>query len=297
VVVVFALSGVLAWAVDWVPDERPPSQGPSVQPTESQPARQPGELITWEKSLDTALERARKENKPVLIDFYVTWQQWCQTLDDKTLADPAIVQLSRRFVCARVNGKDSPDVVKKYGVRGYPTVVFLNPRGEVVHRVIGFVPARPFELEMKPVAEGRNPEKEFQKLVDSKPREFRPLVLLGIGYAKREQWDKAIAAYDRALDIGPGLESKETHEVIYSLCQLYDYKKQPEKSEELLLKILEVRDSDKVKVHDMLGQTYLSLKQPEKAIEQFEAERALVADEQHRQFIDQMIERIRSAGK
>jgi len=298
VVVAFMVLGSGVWAVEWVPENQPApppatAQTPQVQPGEEAPATPPP--LAWVASVDEALAQARSDKKPVLIEFHVTYQQWCRTLEEKTLSDPAIVRLSGKFVCVRLNGQEQQDLVKKYGVKSYPTVVYLNPKGEVIDRQIGFIPPRPFELAMKDIAAGKEPEKDFQKLVASNPADFRSLVLVGIGYQRREEWDKAIQAYEKAFQAGPGLDSKEQQEVVYSLCPLYDFRGKPEKSEKLLLQLLSADASDKVKVHEMLGQTYLSLKRPDDAIAQFQAERELVTDQQQRQFLDQMIERIQKA--
>ncbi|MCX8037309.1 MAG: thioredoxin family protein [Candidatus Sumerlaeia bacterium] len=304
--IAFALFfSTLASAVEFTPDPPKPSKRPAGSPEvtveapepEQEPAPRAGGQIEWAASLSEALKQAKRDNKPVMAYFFVTWQPWCKTFEEKTLGDSAVVALSRRFVCVRVDGKQFEETAKKYGVRGYPTVIFLNSAGEKVHQVKGFIPARPFELEMRPVAQGRNLEKEYEDLARSNPTDFRSLVLLGIGHVKHEKWDEAIRAYERALAAGPGMEAKETHEVVYALCQLYDYKKTPEKSLRLLLELLETESSDKVKVHELLGQTYLTLKQPDKAIEHFEAERELVEDENQKKFIDQMIEQIRRTEK
>jgi tetratricopeptide (TPR) repeat protein len=298
-VVAFVLLGAGVWAVEWVPENQPApppatTQAPQAQPGEEAPPATPPPLA-WVASVDEALAQAQSEKRPVLIEFHVTYQQWCRTLEEKTLSDPAIVKLSAKCICVRINGQEQQDLVKKYGVKSYPTVVYLNPKGEVIDRQIGFIPARPFEVAMKEIAAGKEPEKDFQKLVASNPTDFRSLVLLGIGYQKREEWDKAILSYEKALRAGPGMDAKEQQEVVYSLCPLYDFRGKPEKSEKMLLDLLNTDTAEKVKVHEMLGQTYLSLKRPNDAIRQFQAERELVQDDQQRQFIDQMIERIRKA--
>jgi tetratricopeptide (TPR) repeat protein len=227
----------------------------------------------------------------------VDYQQWCRILDDKTLTDAGVVGLSKKLVCVRINGSNSQDLVTKYGVKTYPTVLYLNSKGEVIDRVIGFVPAQPFLRQMKVIADGREPEKEFEKLARSNPTDFRQLVLLAIGYQKRGEFDKAIESYEKALAVGSGRESEAEQQVIYALCPLYDYRGTPEKSEKLLLRLLSTPDSDKIKAHDMLGQTYLSLKQPAKAIEHFQAERELLQDPKQQEFLDRMIEQIRNAPK
>jgi tetratricopeptide (TPR) repeat protein len=308
------LLSATAWPLDWVVEKpTPPEQSPPTQPVEQPPA-QPDESqpitveheepttdtvppLDWQESLDMALAAAKQQNKPVFIEFFVTYQQWCRILDEKTLTDTGVVELSHKFACARIDGKDSPDLTKKYGVKSYPTVVYLNAKGEIIDRAIGFIPAQPFLRQMKEIANGREPEKEFEKLVRSRPADFRSLVVLGIGYQKRNEFDKAIESYEKALAVGPGYESEAQQQVVYALCPLYDFRGKPEKSEKLLLNLLNAKESDKVKVHDMLGQTYLSLKKPEKAIEQIEAERELLQDEKQKEFLDRMIEQIRNTAR
>lgn len=283
-----AASASTVWAVDWIPDPR--TRTPTTGTLEQADTGAP---IAWVQSLDEALKQAKAEKKPVMIEFYQSWQQWCKVLDERTLANPEIVALSNKFVCLRVDAEKSEALAQKYEVKSYPTVVYLNPAGELIHRVVGFVPAAPFKSEMTKIAKGREPEKEFQKLVRSDPREFRPLVLLGVGYLQRQEWDKAIDAYERALRTNPGMEERETQEIIYSLCFLYDYKKKPEKAEGLLRDLLKTESADKAKVHDILGHVYLSLRRPEQAIQQFEAERNVVEDEQQRKSLDKLIEHIK----
>jgi len=303
VLIVLAIFGAAqaALSVGWIPQTKAPEKsggaGPALSAGEAPKAEEPAGLkaIEWEKTFKSALARAKKEKKPVLVEFYVPWQQWCRVFEDKTLGDSKVAALARKFVCVRVNAEKSPDLVKKYQLKSYPTTVFLNPRGEVAHRIIGYIPARPFEREMKEIAAGREPEKELKKLEKSNPREFRPLVFLGVGYLKRQEWDKAIEAYERALKVGPGPESKEQQEVVYSLCQLYDFRGHPERAERLLRQLLRAESSDKIKIHDMLGHVYLSMKRPEEAIAQFKAERNLVKDEKQREFLDNLIGHIREA--
>jgi thioredoxin-related protein len=41
------------------------------------------------------------------------------------------------------------DLVRKYGVDGFPTILFLNARGQEIHRVVGFEPAAKFLNDMQ----------------------------------------------------------------------------------------------------------------------------------------------------
>jgi tetratricopeptide (TPR) repeat protein len=287
----FLAFGCVAWGVGVIPDGQAP------KPAEADDAEKKPMVIDWEPSVAKALERARSENKPVMIEFYVDWQQWCRVLEQRSFTDDEIGKIARKLVCVRVDAEDEPGIAKKYDVKGYPTLVFLNSRGESIHRLVGFIPPGPLGLELEQIARGREPEKELRRLEESNPTEFRPLVMLGVGYQKRQEWETAIGYYEEALKAAGSLSEKETHEVVYTLSQLYDYKGSPEKSERLLSRLLREDSADKLKVNEMLGHIYLSLKQPEQAIEHFEAARALVEDENQRELLEQLIQRIREAQK
>ena len=294
IAVVVMLCATAVHPVGWIEDGKAPKR--EAEP-DNEAIEQALKAIDWEASLDTALARAQEEKKPVLIEFHQSWHQWCRMLEEKTLGDEEISRLTRSFVCVRCDAEESQARVKQYGVKGYPTLVFLNSLGEPIHRVIGFIPPRPLEREMKEIARGREPEKELVKLEQSNPTEFKPLVMLAVGYLRRQEWDKAIATYERALAVGPGPGATEQQEVIYSLSQLYDFKKQPEKAERLLRDLLAVESVDKVKVHDMLGHLCLSQRRLEEAIEHFTAERNLVEDEKQREYLDRFIRHIRESEK
>lgn len=100
--------------------------------------------IAWLDSLDQGLSLAQEQKKPVMIDFYTGWCGFCKKLDSETFSNPQVTELAEKFVCVKVNGDDNSDIIKKYGIRGFPTIVFLNWQGQETERVVGFRPATAF---------------------------------------------------------------------------------------------------------------------------------------------------------
>jgi len=98
----------------------------------------PAWAISWKDDLNTALKEAKERRKPVMIDFYTRWCRWCKELDRNTYADRRVDELSSNFVCVKVDAEKDMAAAARYDVRGYPTIVFLNPNGSLNSRVVGY---------------------------------------------------------------------------------------------------------------------------------------------------------------
>ena len=111
---------------------------------------------TW-VNFNKGLEQAQKEKKNIVVDFYTDWCHWCKVMDQKTFKDKNVAVKLKEFVMIRLNA-ESDDSSLKYkdetytnaeftrslGVNGFPTLAFLNPKGEVITVVPGYVPPETF---------------------------------------------------------------------------------------------------------------------------------------------------------
>ena len=52
-------------------------------------------------------------------------------------ADDVISETSN-IVCVKVDGDDNRDLVKKYDITGYPTLVLVSPEGEILKKISGY---------------------------------------------------------------------------------------------------------------------------------------------------------------
>ncbi len=95
--------------------------------------RGPG--ITWHFYSDETLRQAQAQNKPVIIDFYANWCTPCRALDEVTFHHQDVLRQSKNdFIMVKVDVTkgDNPlyeQLLKQYDVRGVPTIVFLDTRG------------------------------------------------------------------------------------------------------------------------------------------------------------------------
>ena len=85
-----------------------------------------------------ALETARAQQKNLLIDIGATNCSTCKTLDNQVFKNPALKSLFDRFIVlkvqADVNQKAYGQAKERFGkyIKGYPTVLLVNPQTEQV---------------------------------------------------------------------------------------------------------------------------------------------------------------------
>lgn len=107
------------------------------------------EEIKWAKSFDEAYKAAAQENKPVMIDIYTDWCGWCKKLDRDVYTAKAVVELSGKFICLKLNPETDQEHGALFKVDGFPTIIFTDAKKKELHRISGYVPPESFVEEMK----------------------------------------------------------------------------------------------------------------------------------------------------
>ena len=78
--------------------------------------------------------------KPIFLDAYTTWCGPCKWMSKNVFTSPEVGSLyNEKFVCAKFDMEDGEGVelAGRFQIQAYPTLLFLNSQGEIIHQALG----------------------------------------------------------------------------------------------------------------------------------------------------------------
>lgn len=147
--------------------------------------------------------KAKAENKYIFVDAFTTWCGPCRFMSANIFPMESVGNFfNDKFINVKVQldttkndndevkswYKDGHDIMIAYGVQAFPTYLFFDPNGKIVHRAIGAYP----EPE-KFIAKGEdamNPEKQYYVLLEQyKTGKKDPAFLRNLSYVAQDAYD------------------------------------------------------------------------------------------------------------
>lgn len=169
--------------------------------------------VTWVDGLPGALEQAAQADRPVMVDFYTEWCGWCKKLDAEVYTDERVEKLlTEAFVCVKIDGDTNEQLVEKYEVEGYPTIVILDTDGTTLKRIDGFEPADLFLIELRDALDLRKLHAEGKALraeLEGASPERAAEINARLAYIERRLGNAAAAAQHLAQAKAAGLDTPE----------------------------------------------------------------------------------------
>lgn len=93
-----------------------------------------------DKNWETLLAQAKKENKIIFVDAYAVWCGPCKWMAANAFPDEAVGDFfNKQFINAKIDMEkgEGIDIAETYEVQAYPTLLFVNGDGELVHKGVG----------------------------------------------------------------------------------------------------------------------------------------------------------------
>jgi thioredoxin-related protein len=149
-------------------------------------------------SFESALEKAKQENKFVFIDFYTVWCGSCKAYEKYVFNKPEIkTYIKDKFIAVSIDAEkgESIERKKKYEVFSYPQIIITYPDGKEIDRISGFNSKysdnpKEFIKKIDGILDGTSTLASLEKNVKSNPKDIKLKEKLISEYINRDQYSK-----------------------------------------------------------------------------------------------------------
>lgn len=158
--------------------------------------------LTWKQ----IQAKAKAENKYIFMDAYTTWCGPCRYMtanifpQEKVGAffNPTFINVKAQLDTTKADSDevkswyaDAHNIMTTYKVNAFPTYLFFDPSGKLVHRALGSSEADQFLAKAKNAID---PEKQYYVMLDKyKAGKKDPSFLLSLAKASQEAYDITVA--------------------------------------------------------------------------------------------------------
>ncbi len=112
----------------------------SVEEKSDSTLENPG-IVFFEGTWDEAVSLAGKENKLIFLDAYTSWCGPCKAMQKNIFPDVKVGEFfNEKFINVKINMEKGEGIAlaKKYNVRAYPTLFFIDSQETLKMSALGY---------------------------------------------------------------------------------------------------------------------------------------------------------------
>lgn len=177
--------------------------------------------LNWSSSLPKAIQAAGENKQNILVFFYADWSKWSQVLEDSSLNSSRLASLKNKMIFTRLNAETESGLASKYKVSDFPTLILLNPKGEEIDRVVGYLPSKELVNRVNNYLRGKETLAEFQNRVKKDSSNVNLNFKLAVKYQERSRWNEAEQFYRKVLELDPQNSRLKSDSSLFNLSIMY----------------------------------------------------------------------------
>lgn len=129
---------------------------------------------------DEGMKAAAANGRLSVVDFYTDWCSWCKKMDKEVFSRPDVAaRLKKELNTIRVNAESSDKITYKgksiesrqltglMRIEGYPTLMVLDPAGNPVAKLPGYVDPQTFMMFLDYLKKGSYKKMTFEQYYNS----------------------------------------------------------------------------------------------------------------------------------
>lgn len=116
------------------------AQAQTIQSPTVQSDTNDGVAFVEGKNFEQALAMAKEANKMLFVDCYTSWCGPCKMMATQVFTQKAAGDyFNKEFVSIKIDMEkgEGPQLSKRFGVRAYPTFLFIDKNGKEINRIVG----------------------------------------------------------------------------------------------------------------------------------------------------------------
>jgi thiol-disulfide isomerase/thioredoxin len=101
------------------------------------------QAFPWiDHKLEQGIAQAKQSGRKVIVDFWATWCGPCRSLDEWIWSDAEVAALLHAgYIGVKLDADVEKELVKRFHVEGYPTMIVLDSSGAEIKR-FGYLPSK-----------------------------------------------------------------------------------------------------------------------------------------------------------
>lgn len=181
--------------------------------------------IVWSKlSVDEALAKAKEQNRVLMIDVFSDHCMQCKDLDEQLWQTADGAALGEDLIALQIesDGPGGERLRRLYPVLGLPVVIFIEPDGKEIGRVVGFRGLAEFLTEARNLKAGVDPLPALEAELAAHPDGIPQLVDVMEQYLFRKREAEGKQILDKLIALDAKRQSSDVTRAMALMGKYYE---------------------------------------------------------------------------